>query len=145
LEVTPENLSWYDLLVHLADAQYAELLGFRDGLRQFLRWSEQQAKAVGLTPAQHQLLLAVRGHDGDPTIGDLAEHLLLRHHSTVGLIDRAERAGLVHRDADTDDARVVHVRLTSLGSRRLAALSSAHLEELRRLAPKLEPLWANLD
>ena len=54
-----------------------------------------QARAAGLTPAQHQLLLAVRGHDGDPTIGDVAEHLMLRHHSAVELVDRAERAGLL--------------------------------------------------
>jgi DNA-binding MarR family transcriptional regulator len=130
--------------VHLDQSQYVELLGFRDGLRRFLRWSEQQAKAAGLTPAQHQLLLAVRGHDGSPTISDLADHLLLRHHSVVELIDRAERAGLVHRHPDPDDHRVVHVRLTQTGARRLATLSAAHLEELRRLAPTVEPIWANL-
>jgi DNA-binding MarR family transcriptional regulator len=130
--------------VHLEDAQYAQLLGFRNGLRHFLRWSERQAKAAGITPAQHQLLLAVRGHDGDPTVGDIAGHLLLRHHSTVELIDRAERAGLVQRALDPTDHRVVHIRLTDLGSERLASLSAAHLEELRRLGPKLEPIWANL-
>ena len=79
----------------LTDDDFAELLRFRDALRRFLRWSEDQARAAGLTPAQHQLLLAVRGHDGDPTIGDVAEHLLLRHHSAVELVDRAERAGLL--------------------------------------------------
>src|SRR3546814_7346031 len=78
----PEIISWYDLIVHFDDAQYERLLGFRDGLRRFLRWSDDQAKAAGITPAQHQLLLAVRGHRGQPTIGDLAQHLLLRHHST---------------------------------------------------------------
>lgn len=131
-------------MVHLDDAEYRRLLGFRDGLRRFLRWSEEQAKAAGLTPAQHQLLLAVRGHDGRPTIGDLADHLLLRHHSVVELVDRAERAGLVRREQDTDDHRVVHVRLTPSGSRRLATLSSAHLEELQRLAPQVDPIWAGL-
>lgn len=130
--------------MHLEDGDYRQLLAFRDGLRRFLRWSEEQAKAAGLTPAQHQLLLAVRGHDGDPTVGDLAEHLLLRHHSVVGLVDRAEQAGLVRRVVDEDDHRVVRIRLTRSGARRLASLSAAHLEELRRLAPKVEPLWAGL-
>src|SRR5690349_1571259 len=78
----------------LGDDDYRRLLELRSGLRRFLRWSEQAAQSAGLTPAQHQLLLAVRGHDDPrgPTVGDVAEHLLLRHHSAVGLIDRAETA-----------------------------------------------------
>ena len=131
----------------LTDAEYEQLLEFRDGLRRFLHWSETQAIAAGLTPAQHQLLLAIRGHRGpkDPTIGDLAEHLQLRHHSAVGLVDRAEDAGLVQRSSDPHDQRVVRLALTSLGRRRLERLSALHLEELRRLSPKLRPLWAHLD
>ena len=117
----------------LDDREFAELLRFRDALRRFLRWSEAEARAAGLSPAQHQLLLAVRGHDGDPTIGEVAEHLLLRHHSAVELVDRAERAGLLRRRPDPDDRRVVHLELTPEGAERLAALSSAHLAELRRL------------
>jgi DNA-binding MarR family transcriptional regulator len=117
----------------LDDHDFAELLRFRDALRNFLRWSEGEARAAGLTPTQHQLLLAVRGHDGDPTIGDVAEHLLLRHHSAVELVDRAEQAGLVRRRTDPDDRRVVHLELTSTGEQRLAALSAAHLAELHRL------------
>jgi DNA-binding MarR family transcriptional regulator len=116
-------------------------------LRQFLRWSEQQAKAVGITPAQHQLLLTVRGHPDreGPTISDLADALLLRHHSAVGLVDRAVKAGLVDRYTDPIDHRAVRLRLTPLGARRLRQLSGAHLEELRRLAPVMRSLWANLD
>ena len=132
---------WCDL----DDADYRRLLGFRDGLRRFLHWSEEQAKAAGLTPAQHQLLLAVRGHDGAPTIGDLAEHLLLRHHSVVELVDRAERAGLVRARGPTRTTTAsCTCTSTAAGSRRLAALSAAHLEELHRLAPAIEPIWAGL-
>src|SRR4051794_6779072 len=124
----------------LSDDDYRQLLEFRDGLRDFLRWSEKQASAVGLTPAQHQLLLAIRGHTGaakaGPTIGEVADHLLLQHHSVVGLVNRAEAAGLVTRWADKEDHRVVRVSLTALGARRLAKLSEAHLEELRRLGPR---------
>ncbi|HSO95847.1 MAG TPA: MarR family winged helix-turn-helix transcriptional regulator [Acidimicrobiia bacterium] len=120
----------------LSTAEYEELLRFRTGLRRFLRWSESEAAAAGLTPAQHQLLLAVRGHVGQtgPTIGDVADSLLLRHHSVVGLVDRAEAAGLVRRRVDPDDARVVRLALTPTGSRRLARLTDAHLDELAVLA-----------
>jgi len=130
----------------LSDADYQQLLEFRDGLRRFLHWSEQQATTAGLTPAQHQLLLAIRGHAGGkaPTVGDVAEHLQLRHHSAVGLVDRAEEAGFVKRWSDRDDQRVVRLALTPLGRRRLERLAALHLEELRRLSPKLRPLWSDL-
>jgi DNA-binding MarR family transcriptional regulator len=119
----------------LSNAQYRELLAVRTTLRRFLRWSEEQARAEGLTPAQHQLLLAVRGSpDGrGPTIGDVAEALLVRHHSAVGLVDRAVAAGSVRRVTDPDDERVVRLRLTEPGARMLRRLSKRHLSELRRL------------
>ena len=130
----------------LSDTDFTELLRFRDGLRRFMHWSEEQARAAGLTPAQHQLMLAIRGHDGDPTIGEVAAHLLLKHHSTVELVDRAERAGLIRRHADAADHRVVRLRLTAKGARRLAELSTGHLAELHRLhdALRLPLLEANL-
>lgn len=119
---------------------YTKLLEFRTALRRFLRWSEAEAKAAGLTPAQHQLLLAIRGHPGEegPTIGELSEYLVLRHHSVVELIDRAAGAGLVRRERDSDDHRVVRLALTADGRRRIEQLSQLHLEELRRLGP-LQP------
>lgn len=120
----------------LSDADYQQLLIFRDGLRRFLRWSEEHALAAGITPAQHQLMLAVRGHAaGAPTIGEVADHLLLRHHSVVGLVDRAVLAGLVERHVDPEDHRVVRLQLTRTGTRRLAKLAAAHLDELDRLGP----------
>jgi DNA-binding MarR family transcriptional regulator len=125
----------------LSDTDYEGLLAFRDELRRFLYWSEQQAVAAGITPAQYQLLLAVRGHPGGaPTISDAAEHLLLRHNSVVGLVDRAERAGLVLREVDEENHRVVRLRLTAAGTRRLATLAAAHLAELERIGPNLRPV-----
>lgn len=124
------------------DEDYRRLLGFRTQLRRFLHWSEEEAKGAGLTPAQHQLLLAVRGHPNPagPTIGDLAEYLVLRHHSVGELIDRAAKAGLVARVGDEEDHRVVRLRLTEQGERAIEQLSRLHLEELRRLAPLLSSL-----
>lgn len=117
------------------DDEYRQLLVLRDRLRRFLRWSEERARAKGLTAAQHQLLLAVRGHPGPdaPTVGDIAEHLLLRHHSAVQLVDRAERAGLVRRDRDHADHRRVRLSLTGDGEAVLASLAAQHLEELNRV------------
>src|SRR5690606_18607058 len=110
------------------------ILERRDGLRAFLHWSEEQARSAGITPAQHQLLLAVRGHqDGPPTLGDIAAHLLLRHHSAVGLVDRAEAAGLVTRRRVSDDHRVVQVVLTPRGEEVLADLTAEHKVELHRI------------
>ena len=132
----------------ISSADYRRLLEFRDGVRRFLHWSEAQARAVGLTAAQHQLLLAIRGHDGadgaEPTIGDVAGHLLVRHHSAVELIGRAETAGLVARHTDAEDHRVVRLSLTELGAQRLSALSALHVEELRRMRGRLRPLWEDL-
>jgi len=129
----------------LTDDDYRRLLEFRNGLRRFLRWSESQAEVEQLTPAQHQLLLAIRGHDGDPTIGDVADSLLLRHHSVVGLVNRAQDADLVERRVDRDDQRYVRLRLTASGRRHIERLTGLHLEELARLAPRMRPAWAGLE
>jgi DNA-binding MarR family transcriptional regulator len=128
--------------VRLGDREYRELLAFRTGLRRFLRWSDEQAASAGLTGQQHQLLLAIRGHEGpaQPTIGDVAEHLLLRHHSAVELVDRAEQGGLVQRVVDDEDRRVVRLDLTGKGRRLLDRLTAAHVEELTRLAPVIARL-----
>lgn len=131
----------------VTDREYRRLLEFRTGLRQYLRWSETQAEAAGVTPAQAQLLLAVRGQPDPegPTIGDVADWLLLRHHSAVELVDRAEAAALVRRVPDTDDGRIVRVRLTPQGGRVLERLAEASLEELRRLGPRIRGLYEGLD
>ncbi len=128
----------------LSHEDYARLLALRNGLRRFLRWSEQQAQASGLTPNQHQLLLAIRGHDDPrgPTIGEIADYLLLRHHSTVELVDRADGAGLVTRNRDLDDRRIVRLQLTDDGAQRLETLSALHLEEIDRLS--VPAAWTGL-
>lgn len=124
----------------LGQADYEALLAFRTALRRFHHWSEEQAKAVGLTHAQHQLLLAVKGHGGTqpPTIGEIADALLLRHHSAVELINRAQAGGYVERQRDTEDARVVRLRLTDQGESVLDQLTELHLSEIRQLEPLLK-------
>ena len=126
----------------LSHRDYENLLSFRTNLRRFLHWSETRARAVGLTPAQHQLLVAVKGHPDrrGPTISELAGYLLLRHHSVVELVDRAAAAGVVERQGDANDGRVTRVTLTEDGQQRLSRLTPAHLDELRTLAPVLDRL-----
>ena len=116
-------------------------------LRRFQRWSEDQAAAAGLTHVQHQLLVAIKGHPGDtpPSIVQLAGYLLLRHHSAVELVNRAEAAGLVRRSPDPADARVVRVDLTRKGDRLVIELTDAHLAELRKLAAALNDLVTGMD
>lgn len=132
----------HDLAEELNHDDFEHLLAFRTSLRRFQRWSEDQARAAGLTHVQHQLLVAVKGHPGTepPTVGDLASYLLQRHHSTVELVDRAVAAGLVRRIPDDHDARVVRVRLTAKGERILSELTPAHLVELHSLAKILDEL-----
>jgi DNA-binding MarR family transcriptional regulator len=126
----------------LADSDFGRLLAFRVALRRFQRWGEDQARAAGLTHVQHQLLVAVKGHPGPvpPTVGDLATYLLLRPHSAVELVDRAATAGLVQREPDPADGRLVRVRLTGAGDQILCDLTRAHLDRLHGLAAVLDDL-----
>jgi DNA-binding MarR family transcriptional regulator len=122
-------------LAELRHDDYAELLSYRTALRRFLRWSEEQARSAGLTAAQHQLLLAIKGHEAPagPTVGEVAEYLQLRHNSAVELVDRAARGGYVERNRDSADQRVIRLRLTELGEEKIGLLARAHLDELRRV------------
>ena len=128
----------------LADAEYRVLGRFRVALRIFLRFSADAATAAGVTPNQHQLLLAIRASENPPSIGEMAYALQLRHHSTVELIDRAVEAGLVARETDTDDRRRQRLSLTREGSRVLASLSETHREELRRFREEMADLLREL-
>ena len=126
----------------VVEPDFAALLRFRTALRRFNRWSEAQAATVGLTHVQHQLLLAVKGH-GDargPTIGEVAEYLLVRQHSVVELATRIEALGFVERRADAADGRVVRLKLTPSGEDSIRALTELHVRELRTLAPLLQAL-----
>lgn len=128
----------------LTDAEYRVLSRFRAALRVFLRFSEDAARQAGVTPNQHQLLLAIRGSTGAPTISDVAESLQLRHHSTVELIDRAVEAGLVARETDPNDRRCQRLTLTRRGAHVLSSLSATHREELRRFREEMAEVLREL-
>jgi DNA-binding MarR family transcriptional regulator len=133
--------------VDVDQSDFEHLLALRTGLRRFLHWSELQARDAGITPGQHQLLLAIKGHPDPkgPKVGEVAHYLVLRHHSAVGLIDRAVAAGLVTRTPDASSHGSVRLALTPAGMERLDRLSKTHLEELKHLAPAMRSLWDALD
>jgi DNA-binding MarR family transcriptional regulator len=123
----------------LASQDYRDLAEFRFRLRQFLHFSEMEAREHSLEPQQHQALLAIKGlpREATPTIGELAHRLFLRHHSVVELTDRLEVAGFIRRKQGKDDRRQILIYLTPLGSARLRSLSMSHREELAVKGPEL--------
>jgi DNA-binding MarR family transcriptional regulator len=123
----------------LSDLEYSELADFRYQIRRFLHFSEEAALQEGIEPRQHQALLAIRAMpDSEPcTIGALAERLFLRHQSTVELVDRLERGGLISRSPSAEDRRQVIVRITARGRRILRRLTLTHRVELEERAPEL--------
>jgi DNA-binding MarR family transcriptional regulator len=123
-------------LLKLSD--YQALAEFRYQIRRFLRFSEDAARAAGLEPQQHQLLLTVKGMPGGEAsrIADIAERLQIRHHSAVELIDRLAARGLVTR-AVGDDRREIYVHLSARGEAILGILTLPHQRELQRMAPAL--------
>ena len=124
-----------EMLATLTKGDYEQLALCRTVIRRFLRRSEEAARAAGVTPQQHQLLLAVKGQQGRDwaCIGELADALQIRHHAAVGLVDRCEAAGLVQRSQGLRDRRQVRVLLTQQGEDLLARLESAGRDELDRL------------
>jgi DNA-binding MarR family transcriptional regulator len=119
---------------------FQALSEFRYQIRKFQHFSDKAARALGLEPQQHQLLLAIRGFDGNglgPTIGYLAERLQVRHHSAVELVDRMETHGMVHRRTGERDRRQVIVILSKAGEQILKDLSKQHVAEIRQMGPGL--------
>ncbi len=132
----------------LTDDEYRSLAEFRSALRRFLAFSEEAARAQGITPAQHQLLLTVRGAEaagGAPSLTDVAEHLQVRLHSAGELVNRAVDHGLVERLVDPDDARRALVATTADGRERLERLSKLHRRELRRFRTEMNQLLEPID
>lgn len=135
-----------DTAPDLTDADYAFLAEFRFVLRRFLSFSEQAAAGCGLTPQQHQALLAIRAAPaGRATIGHVAERLILKPHSASGLVERLEALGLLTRAPSPIDRRQTLLVLTAEADGILAQLSTTHREEIRRLRPMLTELLAQID
>jgi len=131
----------------LSKTEYETLAAFRYALRKFIHFSETAAETAGITPQQHQALLAIKGFPGHDrvTVSELAERLQLRHHSTVGLIDRLVAEKLVARAPSHEDRRQVLIHLTRRGESTLEKLSSMHRQQLKRIGPELTRLLQELN
>ena len=130
----------------LKKSQYETLAAFRYSLRQFLHFSEQAALMTGVTAQQHQALLAIKGYPGRErvTVGELAERLQIRHHSTVELIDRLVAEKLVIREPFAEDHRQVLIGLTRRGEAVLEKLAFVHRQQLKQIGPEIRQLLEQL-
>ena len=121
--------------------QYAKAADFRSALRRFLRTSENAARAAGITPNQHLLLLQIAGCENAATISGLVERLALTQSAVTELVQRAELAGLVERTPCADDGRVTHLSLTAAGQAKLAEVHDVlgtERTQLRRVVDALD-------
>jgi len=130
----------------LSDKDYRTLASVRAELRSFAHFTEKMTSAAGLTPQQHQILLALRAADGCAlTIGQIAEAMFLKPHSASGMADRLQAMGLVERVRDQQDRRSIRLRLTERSHAILDSLGQAHRDELRRIRPLLISLLSQLE
>jgi len=131
---------------NLHTADYARLAAFRQGLREFLRFSEEAAERVGLLTQHYQAMLILRACPEGLTvsINDLARQLLIKHNSAVGLVDRLVKEGLVRRTVSATDRRKVELQLSARGRQVLAKLAATHRSELERIGPELKRLIAEV-
>lgn len=118
---------------------------FRYRLRCFLRFGEEAARAAGVTAVQYHLMLHTQAFPGRDwaSIGELAERLQTQQHGVVALVTRCEEAGLVRRQQNQDDRRLVEVHLTAKGRRCMDRLAARHQAELGELAAVIEAARAS--
>jgi DNA-binding MarR family transcriptional regulator len=122
--------------IAVEQVEFETLAAFRNSLRRFLKYSEASAGAAGVSPQAYQALLAIRGQsvNGQMSVGDLAEILLVKHNSAVGLVDRLSAQGFVKRKLDGNDKRRVFLVLTEKGEAlvsQIAARNKAKLVDMR--------------
>ena len=131
--VAPDNQA------ELGDAEYKAIGDFRRALREFLEFSDNAARQAGVTPQQHQALLAIRSYSGYEamSIGELADCLMIRNHSAVGLVARLVERGLIMREESQEDRRRVLLKLQPRGAALLHEISMMNIGEYGRTADRL--------
>ena len=120
-------------------SDYRALAEFRYQIRRYLAFSDKAAEDAGLRSKQYQLLLSLKGlpEGVDATITNLAERLGTRHHSTVELVDRLEKRGLVKRERSDVHRSFVFVRITPNGEKMLRKLVASRKTDLQVYGPIL--------
>lgn len=129
----------------VSQEEYEALAAFRFELRQFLSFSEAAARTLGMTPQQHQSLLAIRAApERMLTIGELAEQLFIQPHTASELADRMVGLEWLARRADERDRRRVALALTPRAEALLGRMSATHRAEVRRIGSTLTDLLARI-
>jgi len=131
----------------LSQKNYEALADFRFALRRFFAFSEEAAGAVGLSPKQYQALLAIKGGADGSKLGiqEIADRLMIRHHTAVELVDRLVSNGFVTRVKCETDQRRVQVCISDKADRIMNKLAAAHLRELKGIRPVLDQLLSQFD
>jgi DNA-binding MarR family transcriptional regulator len=139
VRVSPKAPNTVPFTPRLAPTDYQSLGEFRRAIRDFLAFSEESARDQGVTTQQHQALLAIKAHVGAEamSIGELADSLLIKNHSAVGLVTRLVERGLVRRHASENDRRRVLLTLEPRGDDALAQISHNNLRKLAVTAKSL--------
>jgi DNA-binding MarR family transcriptional regulator len=123
----------------LTAGDYIALAEFRFQIRRFVYFSESAARSTGLNPQHHQLLLVLKGlpKGVEPNIGEVAQRLLIRHHSAVELIDRLAERRLLRKRPSSEDRRRVLLEITASGEAILRKLSLIHRAQLKSVGSDL--------
>jgi DNA-binding MarR family transcriptional regulator len=90
---------------------------------------ESALKPVGLSPTQYNVLRILRGVNPQGlACQEIARRMITRDADITRLLDRLQARGLVHRQRQTDDRRVVHITITPAGLAMLAELDPMILD-----------------
>lgn len=121
----------------LEEEVFLSLLRTADLLAQNL---ESLLKASGLSGTQYNVLRILRGAgSGGLTCGETSKRMLTHDPDMTRLFDRLEKRGLMQRERDTRDRRVVTSRITKEGLQLLDGLDKPVLQlHRRRFASMLE-------
>lgn len=107
-------------------------------------------KTADLSSNQYNVLRILRGAQEGLTCGEVGDRMITRDPDITRLVDRLEKRGLVARDRDAKDRRIVLVRITPEGLKLLAQLDEpvqeAHHRQLGHLGrTRLRQLAALLE
>lgn len=121
----------------LSEIEFEALANLRYRIRKFRQFSAKVADKLGLTGQQHQALLAIKGLGigGRMSLSDLADKLFLTPDEAGELAASLQEAG--HVTIETKHKRRPAVMLTAQAEELLHRLTSAHLYEIREMAPEL--------
>ena len=105
-------------------------------------------KATGLSTAQYNVLRVLRGAGEGRTCGEISAQLISRDPDVTRLLDRLEQAGLVSRNRERADRRVITTRINSAGLALLgmldAPMTELHARQFGHLGPERLALLLSL-